>query len=168
MQTFLPYPDFFRSAEVLDVRRLGKQRVEAFQLLNALSPEYALRGWRNHPARIMWSAHPSALAFYGVVVCRRWTGLGYRDTCRDKILGALNIMGGDGDEERLEGRYRDALAGKGREFLPPWFGDETFHRSHRSNLLRKDPEWYGRFGWSEGPDLPYAWPVPAAEEMKRS
>ena len=26
MQTFLPYPDFFRSAEVLDVRRLGKQR----------------------------------------------------------------------------------------------------------------------------------------------
>lgn len=168
MQTFLPYPDFFRSAEVLDVRRLGKQRVEAFQLLNALSPEYALRGWRNHPARIMWSAHPSALAFYGVVVCRRWTGLGYRDTCRDKILGALNIMGGDGDEERLEGWYRDALAGKGREFLPPWFGDETFHRSHRSNLLRKDPEWYGRFGWSEGPDLPYAWPVPPAEEMKRS
>ena len=27
-------------------------------------------------------------------------------------------------------------------------------------LLRKDPDYYGRFGWSEPPDLPYFWPVP--------
>lgn len=158
MQTFLPYPDFFRSAEVLDVRRLGKQRVEALQLLNALSPDYALRGWRNHPARIMWSGFPSALAFYGVVICRRWTGMGYRDTCREKLLNALAAMGGDSCEERLEQRYRNAFSGKGRDFLPPWLGDGSFHSSHRSNLLRKDPEWYGRFGWVEGPDLPYVWP----------
>jgi len=29
MQTFLPYPDFARSAAVLDRQRLGKQRLEA-------------------------------------------------------------------------------------------------------------------------------------------
>jgi hypothetical protein len=42
---------------------------------------------------------------------------------------------------------------------PAWWGDERLHASHRSNLLRKDPEWYGRFAWVEPPDLPYFWPV---------
>jgi len=36
MQTFLPYPDFERSARVLDVKRLGEQRVECIQVLRGL------------------------------------------------------------------------------------------------------------------------------------
>jgi hypothetical protein len=41
VQTFLPYPDFRRTAEVLDSPRLGKQRVETLQILRALElPEY--------------------------------------------------------------------------------------------------------------------------------
>lgn len=52
MQTFLPYSDFRRTARVLDVRRLGKQRVETLQILRALTfDDY---GWRNHPAVTMW------------------------------------------------------------------------------------------------------------------
>ena len=48
MQTFLPFPDFQQSAAVLDHVRLGKQRVEALQILRALViPEY---GWQSHPA----------------------------------------------------------------------------------------------------------------------
>jgi hypothetical protein len=42
---------------------------------------------------------------------------------------------------------------------PNWIGDEKFHASHRSNLLRKDKEFYGKFGWAEPDDLPYFWPV---------
>jgi len=42
--------------------------------------------------------------------------------------------------------------------LPPWLGDEALHRSHRSALLRKDPEYYGRF-FDEPLDLPYVWPA---------
>ena len=42
---------------------------------------------------------------------------------------------------------------------PPWFGDERVHASHRSNLLRKDSEFYGQYGWKESSDLPYFWPV---------
>lgn len=41
---------------------------------------------------------------------------------------------------------------------PPWFKLEEFHASHRSNLLRKHPNYYRQFGWREGPDLPYYWP----------
>lgn len=42
--------------------------------------------------------------------------------------------------------------------MPPWLGDSDFHASHRSNLLRKDPEYYGEFNWTESPDLEYVWP----------
>jgi hypothetical protein len=54
---------------------------------------------------------------------------------------------GDGSPSPCFGQY------------PPWLGDEAFHASHRSNLLRKNPEWYGQFGWTEPDDLPYVWPV---------
>lgn len=61
MQTFLPYADFRRCAEILDDKRLGKQRVETLQIMqvlvrlrwdNALGEIEAFepRGWRNHPA----------------------------------------------------------------------------------------------------------------------
>lgn len=39
-----------------------------------------------------------------------------------------------------------------------------FHRSHRSNLLRKDPDHYGPIFLPDEPslrdDVPYVWPVP--------
>jgi hypothetical protein len=36
MQTFLPYPNFKKSLQILDYRRLGKQRVEAYQIIRIL------------------------------------------------------------------------------------------------------------------------------------
>lgn len=42
---------------------------------------------------------------------------------------------------------------------PPWLGDERVHSSHRSNLLRKDAQFYGQYAWAETNDLPYLWPV---------
>jgi hypothetical protein len=46
--------------------------------------------------------------------------------------------------------------------LPSWLGDEALHRSHRSNLIAKDPDFYRpRFTELFGPepdDLPYVWP----------
>lgn len=43
---------------------------------------------------------------------------------------------------------------------PPWLGDEAFHRSHQSNLLRKLPEHYGPLFPGVPDDLPYVWPQP--------
>src|SRR4029450_2243860 len=48
LQTFLPYPDFAASAQALDQRRLGKQRVEALQVLRGLTTPG--NGWGHHPA----------------------------------------------------------------------------------------------------------------------
>lgn len=133
VQTFLPYPDFRRSAECLDPRRLGKQRLEALQLLRTLRGE--TRGWRNHPAARMWAGHEAALSAYLDAVIDEWVRRGYRNTMqRTEITEYV---------------------------LPPWFGDEAFHASHRANLLRKEPEWYERFRWTEDPAMAYVWPVAA-------
>jgi hypothetical protein len=142
VQTFLPYPSFAESASVLDAKRLGKQRVEAFQLLRALTvPNH---GWRNHPAAKMWRGYLPALVSYGLIMTDEWIAQGRNDTVREKIRAFAP----------------DADGAVGRELdLPPWIGDEAFHLAHRSNLVRKDPEFYlPRFG--DVPDnLPYIWPV---------
>lgn len=150
VQTFLPYPDFRATAVVLDVRRLGKQRVETLQVLRALTvPGH---GWRNHPAVRMWTGYEEALTRYGLVICERWVRGGRRDT----VAGTLrtDLAGATG---RVVVRAQGLLAAEGE--LPPWLGDEAFHRSHRSALVRKDPEHYRRAFPDVPPDLPYVWPA---------
>jgi len=138
MQTFLPYPDFAASARVLDNRRLGKQRVETLQILNALTnPSY---GWQNHPAVKMWRDHEPLLTLYGLEICREWIARGFNDTCLEKIQRFASA---------------DLITSQ-----PAWLGLDEFHASHRSNLLRKEPDHYRQFGWTDGPDLPYVWPKP--------
>lgn len=150
MQTFLPYPGFTASAEVLDRRRLGKQRVEAVQVLRALvRPGY---GWRHHPAAAMWAGYEEALTRYGLDVCAVWSALGHGDTCAATLVSDLRSATGI-----RAAKLQPELAAAGE--LPPWLGDEDVHRSHRSALLRKDPEYYGRFFTDVPPDLPYVWPA---------
>ena len=149
VQTFLPYADFEASARVLDRKRLGKQRVEAIQVVRALTvPGY---GWANHPAALMWKGFEEALGRYGFVCCEVWTELGFGDTCAATIATDLRAYGVE------QVRTQEELAAAGA--LPPWLGDEDLHRSHRSALVRKDPDLY-RPRFPDVPDdLPYVWPV---------
>ena len=150
MQTFLPYPDFEQTARALDDRRLGKQRVEALQILRALTRERY--GWKHHPAVRMWAGYEEALASYGIAVCREWRRRGHADTCEEKIVDDFRLAG-LGDDVRSPGE----LAEQG--LLPPWLGRRAFHRSHRSALVRKDPEFY-RARFPRVPaDLEYVWPA---------
>ncbi|MFF3200778.1 MSMEG_6728 family protein [Streptomyces sp. NPDC002962] len=148
MQTFLPYADFTASAAALDPRRLGKQRVEALQVLRGLT--VAGYGWRHHPAVRMWTGYEEALVRYGLEVCGLWTATGRADTC------AASLVAGFGREPAgIRSQRRLAEAGE----LPPWLGDPAFHRSHRSALLRKDPEFYAPQFPGVPDDLPYVWPA---------
>lgn len=138
MQTFLPYADFVKSAECLDYKRLGKQRVEAKQILNALLGLTEKKGWINHPATKMWKGHEGALARYGLEMCKEWKKRGYVDNQEDFF------------------RFYSTLGNK----IPAWVGNKNFHASHRSNLLRKDKQFYSKYNWVETDDLPYIWPTP--------
>lgn len=154
MQTFLPYTDFFETAEVLDKARLVKQRVETFQILNAITdPTY---GWQNHPAVNQWRGYVSGLAWYGLAI---------HDECQ---------LRGVKDDKRLGERIRDYLD-LSDLILPVWIYDERVLVSHKSNLYRKDSEWYMMFE-DIGPNVEYYWPskdpktefyVPTAAEKKK-
>lgn len=134
MQTFLPYPGFTDTARVLDYKRLGKQRVETWQIIRALGGH--TKGWVNHPATRMWRGHTDALALYGTAICIEWVRRGYKDTLLPRFM---------------ELRREDFV-------MPPWLGHSDFHLSHRSNLIRKDPEHYRKY-WPGVPEnLPYIWP----------
>jgi hypothetical protein len=159
VQTFLPYADFERSARALDQKRLGKQRVEAIQVVRALTvPGY---GWANHPVALMWKGFEEALGRYGFVCCDVWTELGFGDTCAATIATDLRAAG------VVQVRPQEELAAAG--VLPPWLGDEGLHVSHRSALVRKDPDHYRSRFPDVRDDLPYVWPVrsPAVVEAER-
>ena len=138
MQTFLPYSSYEKSAQVLDMRRLGKQRVETLQILNALTdPNY---GWQSHPAVNMWRGYEYELIEYGIAICNEWIARGYKDTCLGKIAEKIDNI----PEDNVES--------------PPWIGSMDLHRSHQSNLLRKDPVYYNQFFENVPDDLEYVWP----------
>ncbi|WP_282796322.1 MSMEG_6728 family protein [Streptomyces sp. CC224B] len=150
MQTFLPFPDFTASAAALDARRLGKQRVEALQVLRGLTvPGY---GWRNHPAVRMWIGYEEALVRYGLDICGAWTATGRADTCAATLMTDFTAHRADGGV-----RTQEQLAADGE--LPPWLGDPAFHRSHQSALRRKAPEIYASLFPGVPDDLPYVWPA---------
>lgn len=138
MQTFLPYPSLIESARALDRQRLGKQRVETWQILRALTG--ASSGWAHHPAVVMWRGSERALCVYGITVCDEWIRRGYQDTMRERFAFALQTFIGP--------------------TTPPWLGDEDFHLSHQSNLIRKLPGHYGPLFPGVPDDLPHVWPQP--------
>lgn len=118
MQTFVPYgSDFAANARVLDRQRLGKQRVEAWQIIKALTGQQ--KGWRSHPASKMWDGYVEALAQYGIVVCREWIGRGYQDSLLERFYPYAPTMSSD---------------------WPTWLDREDVMISHRSNLIRKRPD----------------------------
>lgn len=131
MQTFLPYPDFTKSARCLDNKRLFKQCVECKQLLLGQYPK--------HPASKMWFGYENALAEYGKVMAE------------EAIKRGINAAG-------LLSFFIKSSDSKNNS-LPFWLGNELFHSSHRSNLLRKDYDFYSKYGWTETTSLPYYWPV---------
>jgi hypothetical protein len=153
VQTFLAYPDFERSARVLDPKRLGKQRVETIQVVRALTvPTY---GWKHHPAVLMWRGFEEALGRYGLTCCAVWVERGFADTCAVTIATDLATAG----VSTIRSEADLATAGA----LPPWLGGDAFHRSHQSSLLRKDPDHYAPLFPGVPDDLEYVWPVRSSD-----
>lgn len=149
MQTFLPYEDFEKSAEVLDKKRSWKQVVEAKQILCTLRanplPEdwastkaYLNQTWINHPAVKMWRGSEEWLkAYYNqFLIAALWD---------HEINTELPILDSKPEESNK----------------PWWLGDEWFHRAMRARLIEKYPEYYYNL-WPEDEgynDGKYWWPV---------
>ena len=144
MQTFLPYSNFYDSLNCLDVKRLTKQRLEAFQILRLLCDNaYNSKAWVNHPAVKMWKGYENYLAGYYNTSLVVFKERGYKNNLLKHTFAK-------------DFQYKFDI-----DYTPknaPWFiGNKDFHKSHQSNLLRKDFNWYNKFGWDVPTDLPYIW-----------
>ena len=154
MQTFLPYPSFSRSAACLDYRRLGKQRLECYQIL--LANLGGGGSWYNHPATKMWRDTPDALGLYMSTIVWEWEDRGYISNMWVPYRRDLSLSPRIDVQSKMHQReWRSFVDGVK---LPAWLGQPDFHASHRSNLLRKDPDHYRKFGWKEPTDMEYVWP----------
>ena len=136
------------AARVLDAKRLGKQRVEAIQVLRALTG-----------ARIRLAPSPCRRDVGGIrggagaLRARHLRGVvptGQADTCATTCHDLTRTTGIGTPRTQAE------LAAAGE--LPPWLGDDAFHRSHQSALVRKDPQHYRKFFADVPDDLEYVWP----------
>ena len=157
MQTFVPYADFEITMRTLDNKRLGKQRVEVIQIVRALTvPGYA---WSSHPAVLMWKGYEEALGRYGLTACAVWTERGFGDSCAATIVADLQAVGVTSIRDYAELAADDEL--------PSWLFDEAVQLSHRSSLLRKDPEYYGPLFPGTPTDLDYVWPVRSPAVVER-
>ena len=120
MQVFRPYVDHRRSAEFLDDRRLGRQRVEAKQVLLAILRRRGVlrdgrRGWLNHPVVLMYDAGPyiDDLVEYFYAVVEEWTRRGYKSNISlddvESLLREVEGIPGTPVTEDLAREYRRVL-----------------------------------------------------------
>ena len=148
MQTFLPYENYLKSAEVLDKKRCWKQVVETKQILCILHYEavpdewkenksWISQGWKNHPAVQMWVGYELSLANYYNVFLDHCLNVHNINTTMQKVII------------------------KTPPVLPWWLNNEPFHRAMRARLIVKDKDFYlPKFPNDEGYNNGmYWWPV---------
>lgn len=153
MQTFIVSTDHEETGWILDRKRLNKQILEAYQILNVIrGNEFNSNGritaWAHHPAVMMWVGYHDALAEYAwqlVSVANR----------RD-----INVS-----------TYREILPPRTRSAPMPWWWESDVDKviaSHQASLYRKDDDHYFQYAWSQvnKPELccsrcNYWWPTHA-------
>ena len=138
VNTFIPSSNLEECARLLDYRRLGKQRVEAYQIWRVITGQ--TKGWRNHPAALAWQGHQCALALYTNVMIREWIARGYKNTMQ-------------------------FLPHCKNPRFPWWWGWEPIIKSHQASLNRKMPEFY-TFEVGEYANHGYIWPSKVPIELR--
>jgi hypothetical protein len=130
MQTFLASTNTLNAARALDNKRLNKQILECYQILNVLSGRSKTGAWRNHPAVLMWRYRENSLHIYLKAIMEECL---FRGISTEKNWNAITEM------------HESNWDRGGNVLMPEWWGDERIHKSHRNNLYKKDPEWYHMF-----------------------
>ncbi len=178
MITFLPYPNFFDSAACLDRARLGKQRIEAYQILKDLMVVRSAR-----PVQSEGRCMACSMEGCGRRVCtcschegpEKWD---HANTFAQRTAWAMwkghefslahyglicciewRARGYKDTTGQKFNVYMASLLEENAQVFPPvWVGRADIHSNHRARLLDKDPTWYGKFGWTEEPVKMYVWP----------
>ena len=112
-----------KCVKFLDYKRLGKQRVEAKQIIDAL--EGSKSGWSNHPVSKMWKDDIIGLKYYYNCCVDEWISRGYKNTM-----------------VKYDVEFVDE-----KDILPWFYTNKQIQESFKASLLRKNPEYYEKM-WS--------------------
>lgn len=141
VNTFVVDSDLARNASLLDTKRLGKQRIEAKEIIDILEsldrgviPKK--KGWMNHPATKMWYGYTNALKVYYNYILTEFKKRSDHNTMQyydiDVSLYYVNPYIGNGNFKFPFTEYS----------FPPWFAFPPFILAQRASLIRKSPEIY--------------------------
>ena len=189
VNTFLPYSDFKRCAKVLDYKRLGKQRVEAKQIIDILENYEALAKTLSIPyndniteyMKSIYNAYKSLNYLYiknndkvekfnvdiqqpGKLIILK--GFAFHPAVKmwfnhiDALKLYVNVM----ITEWIFRGYKNTMliyTLPNNIIMPKWLGNKKFHHSHQKSLLVKAPEHYkSLFKYKKLPtNYEYIWPV---------
>ena len=138
VNTFVTSTCVRECAKNLDWRRLGKQRVEAYQIWRVITG--VTSGWKNHPAVKMWEGHQCALALYCNTMIDEWIARGYKNTMQ-KLPHCKTPR------------------------FPWWWGWDPLIKSHQASLNRKMPSVYS-FEVGEYAQWGYVWPSKVPHDLR--
>jgi Pyrimidine dimer DNA glycosylase len=137
MQTFLPYPSKRESLDALDNKRLNKQILETYQILNILTGNSKSGAWRNHPAVLMWVGAESELYRYGMTAI---------------VLAEMRGIKTDKNRENMDRLVKSRNSLNWEDGTPKWAKSPSVikrvNATHKANLYRKDPIYYAEFASS--------------------
>lgn len=170
VNTFITSMKLSDTFKDLDYRRLGKQRLEAKQIINVLEKidsgeDVSGIGFASHTATKMWIGYTNALKAYYNLCLQEWIDRGYKN----------NMVKYDVDETKFTNRECEfdgkitTFTSEETEFTyPPFASFKPFILSHRSALYKKDPKFYSKFLDEElEPYIEhgYLWPTHAGNEI---
>jgi len=121
---FIPLSDPKEIAKVLDDKRLGKQRVEAKQIITIISGEAKSLAWSNHPVVLMWKGYVSELKYYYDCIVLEWIKRGY--------VNNMHL-------------YKDIEKIKQPKQMPWFMYCKSILLSHQASLLRKNYAHYHKY-----------------------
>lgn len=114
MMTFIVIGNFILNATLLSDKHLGKQRIEAKQIIDSI---LGGTGWKHHPIVHAWRNYVPALKYYANCCISEWVKRGHKNDMPYYEVPKLILM-------------------------PWWAKWDRLHQSHRAMLLRKNPFHY--------------------------
>lgn len=145
MITWFTRFSFDRSAADLTDITLGQQIDEGYEVFKALTGQDS-KVDDNAPVLRMWEGYEFALGLYVMCAGDQFTRIRRNiDMTFYEVYNDMQVMKQNDPEFVYE--------------APPWFRDADLCRSHRSNLIRRQPENYNDGRWPGTPPvMPYLWP----------
>jgi len=142
-QLWMTRMSLFDTAADLEVDLLATAHEDSVRLFNALVYQNDEELTDSHPLVRMWQGYHVAVGAYNAALAATMAqhriSFGTRAL---KVAGVVRQMRGDAPDPFV---------------MPPWVEDADVLRSHRSNIVRRWPEYDGV--WPKTPErMPYLWP----------